>query len=261
MSVKQAVIFAGGYGTRMSELTSVRPKPTVEVGGKPMIFHICEMFYNQGITEFVILGGYKFDVLKLTFSNSYLYNNHHMIIENRNFNHDPNDFFNNTKINLVYTGLKSETGTRLLLARDFLDDIFYITYGDGLADVRLELLSNKLVDENLDACMSVVHPRSRYGEFFFGDDGEVVRFEEKPLLDKSFVNAGFGIMRKTALKHIKPEINASFEGTILRNAALEKKLGVVVHKGYFRSVDSLRDIEEANADFRNWGDGYPWSIK
>ena len=258
LKTKQAVIFAGGLGTRMSEVTSKIPKPTVEVGGAPIIFHLMEIFHNQGVKNIVILGGYKFSYLKSLFKNGLVMPNLNASIKAGLYAEEFSEKFKDLNIQLVFTGEKSETGTRLLKAKRYLDDNFFITYGDGLANVSLEGIENQFYSGSYDACMSVVNPTSRYGEFYRNSSGKVVDFAEKPVLKDSLVNAGFGLISRNSLRYIKQDGNHSFESTLLKLSAKAGRLTVHHHKGYFRSIDTLRDIEDTNKEMAAWGGKKIW---
>ena len=258
LKTKQAVIFAGGLGTRMSEVTSKVPKPTVEVGGAPIIFHIMEIFYNQGVRNIVILGGYKFSYLKTLFQNGLVMPNLNASINSGAYTEESSERFKDLKIQLVYTGEKSETGTRLLKSKKYLDENFFITYGDGLADVSLKEIENQFYSDSYDACMTVVNPTSRYGEFYLNASGKVLDFIEKPILKDSIVNAGFGLISKKSLKYIQQDGNHAFESTLLKSSAKAGRLTVHHHKGYFRSIDTIRDIEDTNKEMASWDGKKLW---
>lgn len=242
----------------MSEVTSKIPKPAVEVGGAPIIFHLMEMFYNQGVRNILVLGGYKFGYLKSLFKNGLVMPNLNASFQGGQYNEEYFDRYKDLNIKIVFTGEKSETGTRLLKAKSLLNEQFFVTYGDGLADVNLKNVEEKFFSGSYHACMTVVNPRSRYGEFFLDEYGRVYEFVEKPVLKNSLVNAGFGLIAKEALRHISPVGNHSFERTLLKSAAEIDKLTVHHHKGYFRSIDTVRDIEDANKDFDCWDGNKPW---
>lgn len=253
----QAVIFAGGLGTRMAELTEQVPKPAVIVGKKPIIFHIIDFYFKQGVNNFVILGGYKFDYLKELFSEQ-----KSSIIERDEgrkvtFSKLNQSLPKGIEIELIFTGLHSETGTRLKMALDQLEDRFYFTYGDGLSDVSLDSLDKNFKNQ-IDIVVSTVNPRSRYGEFYFNEIGSLSKFEEKPVLRSSWVNAGFGLMTKKLINEFIEEKNVAFEPTIIKNCTEDGRLGVLKHLGYFRSIDSVRDVNDANADFEKWNGNIPW---
>lgn len=255
--VKKAVILAGGYGTRISEESHLKPKPMIEVGGRPLLWHILKMYSAQGITEFVICGGYKEYVIKEYFSNYFL----HMTdvtfdtAQNRmEIHHRRADPW---RVTVVDTGLDTMTGGRLKRVREYVGDgTFCMTYGDGLSDVDIRGLVAFHAKQKRLATVTAVQPAARFGSLDIVDD-RVASFEEKPKGDGTWINGGFFVLEPGVFDYIEGDATI-WERAPLERLAREGQLNAFRHHGFWSSVDTLRDknhLEEI------WASGKaPWKV-
>ncbi|QNJ16004.1 glucose-1-phosphate cytidylyltransferase [Synechococcus sp. A18-40] len=254
----KAVILAGGLGTRLSEETHLKPKPMVEVGGKPILWHILKIYSHFGVNEFVICCGYKGYVIKEYFSNYFLHTSDvtfHMDIDNHMEIHQRKS--EPWKVTLVDTGDMSQTGGRLRRVKEYLDDSsFCFTYGDGVADVDISSLITCHQREGRQATLTAVQPPGRYGALHL-DGNAVIQFQEKPDGDNAWINGGFFVLHPSVLDRI-PEDRTSFESDVLPQLAADGQLSAFKHHGFWQPMDTLRDrnrLEEM------WARGEaPWKI-
>ena len=238
----KAVILAGGLGTRLAEETHLRPKPMVEIGGKPIIWHIMKMLSTHGITEFVICCGYKGYMIKEFFVNYFLHMNDITVNTRSNDLTIHKQNAEDWKVTLVDTGELSNTGGRLLRVQDYLNEKFLFTYGDGVSDVNISSLISFHEENNLQATVTAVQPPGRYGALCF-EDNKVSNFQEKPEGDGGWVSGGFFILEKSIFSLIKDD------STIWENEPLEKlasagQLGAYKHFGFWQPMDTLRDKQK-----------------
>jgi glucose-1-phosphate cytidylyltransferase len=256
--VRKAVILAGGLGTRLSEETESRPKPMVEIGDRPILWHIMKMYSAHGIHEFVVCLGYKGYFIKEYFSNYYLH------LTDVTF-----DIGNNTvtmhhgqiepwKVTLVDTGAATETGGRLRRVRTHLgDDPFCMTYGDGVSDVDITALCAFHEAHGRLATVTAVQPPGRFGAMEVGD-GRVQRFAEKPRGDGAFINGGFFVLSPMVLERYIDGDDTVWEREPLERLAQEGQLMAFPHDGFWQPMDTLRDkrhLEEL------WASGKaPWRV-
>ena len=254
----KAVILAGGLGTRLSEETHLKPKPMVEVGGKPILWHILKIYSHYGVNEFIICCGYKGYLIKEYFSNYFLHTSDvtfHMDVDNRMEIH--NRTSEPWKVTLVDTGELSQTGGRLARIRSYLDeDSFCFTYGDGVANVDISALLSHHFKEGREATLTAVQPPGRYGALQL--DGDAVnQFQEKPEGDNAWINGGFFVLKPCVLDRI-PEDQTSFESYVLPQLASDGQLSAYKHSGFWQPMDTLRDrtrLEEM------WASGQaPWKL-
>ena len=254
----KAVILAGGLGTRLSEETHLKPKPMVEVGGKPILWHILKIYSHFGINEFIICCGYKGYLIKEYFFNYFLHTSDvtfHMDIDNHMEVHQRKS--EPWKVTLVDTGDLSQTGGRLGRLRTYLNDSsFCFTYGDGVADVDIAALIRHHKAEGKQATLTAVQPPGRYGAINL--DGHTVhRFQEKPDGDNAWINGGFFVLEPTVLEMIEGD-NSSWEADVLPRLAAAGELSAYRHSGFWQPMDTLRDrsrLEEL------WANGQaPWKL-
>ena len=255
----KAVILAGGLGTRLAEETTVRPKPMVEVGGKPVLWHILKSYSQHGINDFIICLGYRGYVIKEYFANYFL----HMsdvtfdLAENRmevcHRHCEP------WRMTLVDTGDATQTGGRLRRVRDYLDgsEPFCFTYGDGLADVDIGALVAFHRQQKRLATLTAVQPAGRFGAIDI-ENQRITRFEEKPHGDGSWINGGFFVLQPQALKYIESDATV-WEREPLEQLALDGELSAFTHRGFWQPMDTLRDkmkLEElwnaGRAPWKTW---------
>lgn len=254
----KAIILAGGLGTRMSEETILRPKPMVEVGDKPILFHIMNIYASQGVTDFIIAVGYKGDIIKNYFLNFYAINNDISVdlANGATTIHNGNKF--NWKIHLVDTGLYTQTGGRLKRLLNWLeyDDTFMFTYGDGVADVDIRALAKFHQSHGKLATVTTVRPPARFGRIVFEGDG-VTSFYEKPEASEGWINGGYFVLNRKALDYIKDD-ETIWEREPIERLAAEGELVGYRHYGFWSCMDTIKEralLEEL------WASGKaPWKV-
>ena len=254
VKTRQAVIFAGGRGTRISEESHLRPKPMVMIGPHPILWHIVNHFYNFGVHDFVILLGYKGEVIKDYFVNqSYLSGDIRVDTRSGKVTVLGGNFPEMT-ITLVDTGQDTMTGGRLLRAGQYLDDTFFLTYGDGISTVDLgELERQHFLRQNV-VTLTAVKPFGRFGAVTLNPDGNVSMFSEKQDQENQLINGGFMIAEKACLNFITDGDESVFETGALSKLASSGALGAHIHHGFWHSMDTLRDKEVLN-EMWSRGDG------
>lgn len=234
MVIDTAVILAGGKGTRLSEETIIKPKPLVEIGGKPIIWHIMKHYSYHGVNKFVICLGYKGELIKEYFNN-YMLNNSDVILDfkNKSTNYISN-VHDNWEITLIDTGMETQTGGRLKRVEDILPDKFHMTYGDGVSDVNINDLINS---HNNKVTLTAIIPAGRYGTLELDGD-KVVKFKEKGETDR--INGGFFIISKDALSLISND-HDSWEFDILPKLTEQNYVNAYKHDGFWYAMDTLKD--------------------
>ena len=237
----KAVILAGGFGTRLSEETDVKPKPMVEIGGKPILWHIMKMYSSHGINEFIILLGYKGYVIKEYFSNYFLHQSNVTIdLINNNLevhNHECEPW----KITLLETGANTMTGGRVRRAKEYIgNEEFLLTYGDGVSDVDIKKSIQYHRKQNKIITMTAVQPAGRYGALNIEESGVVTHFKEKPKGDGAWINGGFFVCDPKVIDYIDDD-STIFEQDPLNRLADENQLVAFKHDGFWESMDTLRD--------------------
>ena len=253
----QAVILAGGFGTRLSEETHLKPKPMVEIGGKPILWHILKIYSFYGIKEFIICLGYKGYLIKEYFANYSL----HMsdvtfdFVNEKTIVHRKQG--DSWKVTLVDTGEYTMTGGRLSRVSEYLNEgPFCFTYGDGVADINISKLIDFHKKSKVKATVTAVQPPGRYGAIDL--NGNLVQsFKEKPIGDNSWINGGFFVLEPSVLDLIDND-QCVWENQPLKYLAKEGELAAYKHKGFWQPMDTLRDrrmLEES------WNSGKaPWKI-
>lgn len=254
----KAVILAGGTGTRISEETSIKPKPMIEIGGKPILWHIMKIFSAHGICDFIICLGYKGYLIKEYFSNYYLHTSDVTfdMVKNQTEVHQNNA--EPWRITLVETGEQTMTGGRLKKVASYLDDEnFCFTYGDGLGDVNIRSLIDYHQQQNVLATLTAVQVLGRFGALTIIDK-KVVAFKEKPQGDGAWVNGGFFVLSPKVLNYIEND-EILWEREPLENLAQDRELAAFFHQGFWHPMDTLRDkiiLEElwrsGNAPWKLW---------
>ncbi|MDA0771772.1 MAG: glucose-1-phosphate cytidylyltransferase [Cyanobacteria bacterium] len=238
----KAVILAGGLGTRITEETILRPKPMVEIGGKPILWHVMQIYSNYGINEFIICAGYKGYMIKEYFANYFMHRsdvtfdlkNNDLIIHNHQC--EP------WKVTVVDTGEETMTGSRLKKVTRYLgNEDFCLTYGDGVSDVDIvESIKFHKAHGKL-ATLTAVAPAGRFGALEFGENNKVASFQEKPKGDGSYINAGFFIVNPKVIDYIGEGENCIWEREPLEKLAQESQLQAFKHEGFWQPMDTLRD--------------------
>lgn len=254
----KAVILAGGLGSRLSEETVLRPKPMVEIGGRPMLWHIMNIYAAYGITEFIIALGYKGDMIKEYFLNFFALNNDLSVdlSTGKTTIHDGKQ--PNWKVHLVDTGLQTNTGGRLKRLTGWLkdDETFMFTYGDGVADVDLRALLKHHYTQGKLATVTAVRAPARFGRL--GLDGPIVReFNEKPEAGEGWINGGYFVLHKKALDYIEDDSTA-WEREPIERLASSGQMAGYPHTGFWSCMDTLR---EKNMLEEMWNSGnVPWKM-
>jgi glucose-1-phosphate cytidylyltransferase len=243
----KAVILAGGLGTRLSEETQVRPKPMVEVGGRPILWHILKIYSSFGINDFVVCCGYKGYMIKEYFANYFLHTSDvtfHMDEGNRmEVHHQKTEPW---KVTLVDTGELTQTGGRLARVRPYLGEgPFCFTYGDGLADVDVTALVEHHRARGLQATLTAVQPPGRYGALHLEQD-LVRQFQEKPDGDNAWINGGFFVLEPSVCDRIHHD-DCVFESEVLPALAAAGELSAFRHAGFWQPMDTLRERNRLEA--------------
>jgi glucose-1-phosphate cytidylyltransferase len=238
----KVVILAGGYGTRLSEETDLRPKPMVEIGGRPILWHIMKMYSFWGFNEFVVLTGYKSHVIKEYFINYYtrysditvdMLNNAVEVHQHRN---EP------WKVTMLYTGQDTMTGGRLLAAKDFLKgERFMLTYGDGVSDVNVQELLKNHEQTGKYVTLTSIQPAGKFGALAIDRDGAIRSFSEKPEQGGAWINGGFFVMEPQIFDYLNVGDKTILERSPLENLAKDGQLNAYKHFGFWKAMDTLKD--------------------
>ena len=238
----KTVILAGGFGTRISEESAVRPKPMVEIGGKPVLWHIMKIYSAHGINDFIICCGYKGYMIKEYFANYFLYKSD-VTFDMKNNGMKVHQ--NNTepwKVTLIDTGDKTMTGGRLKRVKDYIDDeTFLLTYGDGVSDVNIRLLIDFHRGHKTLATLTAVQPAGRFGVFDLQQEQTIISsFMEKPQGDGAWINGGFFVLEPGVMDYIENDMTV-WEQEPLKNLAQDGMLSAYKHRGFWQPMDTLRD--------------------
>ncbi len=253
----KAVILAGGLGTRLSEETVSKPKPMVEIGGKPILWHILKIYSSHGVNDFVICAGYKGYVIKEYFANYFL----HMsdvtfdMKENRMEVHSKRS--EPWRVTIVDTGDDTLTGGRIKRVAPYLDGTFCLTYGDGVGDIDVTASIAYHRQQGLKATLTAVQPSGRFGALKM-KDGKVASFQEKPQGDGAWINGGFFVLEPSVLDYISGD-ESIWERDPLEGLARDGQLAAFEHRGFWQPMDTLRDKqlleqlwEEKRAPWKSW---------
>lgn len=253
----KVVILAGGLGTRLSEETIVKPKPMVEIGSKPIIWHIMNMYSTFGFNEFIIALGYKGETIKEYFLNYYHHQSDLTIdLKTGNVSAKQNNF-ENWMVHLIDTGLDSMTGGRLLRLKSHLqNETFMLTYGDGVCNINIEELVEFHKSHGKIATVTAVRPSARFGGMCFDGD-KVIEFKEKPQTGEGWINGGFFVFEPPIFDYLSAD-NTVLEGSPLENLAKNGQLVAFKHEGFWQCMDTLRD----KLSLENlWSSGKaPWKL-
>ncbi len=236
MEIKKAIILAGGMGTRLGEFTQFSPKPMITIGKKPILSHLLDIYISYGINQFFIALGYKSEVIE----NYFLNNFDPRIIINKKY-YKKIIINNNIELNLVFTGKNSMTGGRILKLKKYInDENFFMTYGDGLADINLTKLEKFHLKNKKIVTVTAVHPPARFGELKLNKRHEVVDFKEKPQVNLGWINGGFFVLNKKIFKYLK-NYKTVFEQDPLETLSVKKSMIAFKHKNFWQCVDTRRD--------------------
>lgn len=255
----KAVILAGGLGTRLSEETELKPKPMVEIGGRPILWHIMKIYSHYGINDFIILTGYKSHVIKDYFINYYT-----------RYSDITVDLLNNSvelhktrtepwRVTMLYTGADTMTGGRIAKAKEYLkNERFLLTYGDGVANVNIEKLIKHHENSGKTVTLTAVQPSGKFGALNIDKSDNILSFKEKPQGDGAWINGGFFVCEPDIFNYLKDDVNCIFEREPLENLANDNELNAYKHSGFWRPMDTLRDKKELT---EMWMTGKaPWAI-
>ncbi|MDG2061389.1 MAG: glucose-1-phosphate cytidylyltransferase [SAR86 cluster bacterium] len=254
----KTVLLAGGLGTRISEETDLKPKPMVEIGGKPILWHIMKLYHFHGVNEFIICCGYKGDIIKEYFSNYFLHGSDITFDLSNNSFEVHQEYSEPWKVTCVDTGQDSMTGGRLKRVEKYLDDDepFCMTYGDGLSNINIKELIKFHQNKGLKATLTAAIPPSRFGALTL-KDGKVKTFEEKPISGQGKVNGGFFVLSKEVISLINDD-QTIWEREPLEKLANEGELGAFDYDGFWQPMDTLRDKKYLQA---LWDSGdAPWKV-
>ena len=257
----KVVILAGGIGSRITEESHLKPKPMIEIGGKPILWHIMKIYETQGFNEFIVCLGYKGHVIKEYFLNYFKYNSNLSIDISNNevkvHSTEGDDF----KVTLIDTGEHTLTAGRIKQIEPYIEgDDFFLTYGDGVAnvDIKSELEFHK--KHGKICTMTVVQPAGKFGSLEFDEENKVTNFKEKPVGDKNWINAGFFILNKKVFSLLDDDSdNMMWEQKPLEKLTSDNQLMVFKHNGFWKCMDAMRDkmvLEELwdsnNAEWKIW---------
>jgi glucose-1-phosphate cytidylyltransferase len=251
----KVLILAGGLGSRLSEETTLKPKPMVEIGGKPILWHIMKIYSSYGFNEFIILCGYKGYMIKEYFAHYFLHMADLTIDMKSNTVTHHNNLAEPWKVTLIDTGLETMTGGRIKQVQEYVgNEPFMLTYGDGVCDVNINHKGHGKA-----ITMTSVQPEGRYGSLVIDSDEKVLSFQEKPQGDGAWINAGFFVCQPEVFSYIPDGVKIIFEREPLESLAKAGQLYTFKHEGFWRPMDTQRDkshleelIENHKAPWIKW---------
>lgn len=248
----KVVILAGGYGSRLSEETVVKPKPMVEIGEKPILWHIMKSYSHYGFNEFIILLGYKGYYIKEYFSNYFLHNSDVTIDLAKNSIEIHNNHQEPWKVTLLETGLNNMTGSRIKQAKNFIgNEPFLLTYGDGVCDVDINKLVGFHREQGRTMTVTAIQPEGRFGVLDIQENNKVEQFYEKPHGDGGWINGGFFVCEPKVFDYISDSPDCIFEREPMEKMALAGELSAFQHDGFWKCMDTLRDKVRLNEIWDN----------
>ena len=255
----KVVILAGGLGTRLSEETEVKPKPMVEIGDMPMLWHIMKIYSSQGFNDFIICLGYKGYVIKEYFANYILHKSDVTISLSANKITMHDSKAEPWNITLIDTGLNTMTGGRIKRVKDYIgNNTFLLTYGDGVANVNIPASVDAHKKHGKLCTVTAVQPSGRFGAIIVGDDNSVKAFAEKPKGDGAWINGGFFVCEPGVIKYIEDD-SSIWEREPMENICADGQMMVYKHEGFWKPMDTLRDKRElendwltGNAKWKTW---------
>lgn len=254
----KVILLAGGFGTRLSEETIIKPKPMVQIGDKPILWHIMKIYAHYNFTDFIICLGYKGYIIKEYFANYYL----HQSDVTFNLKTNSMQIHHNTaepwKVTLVETGLNTMTGGRLLRIKDYIgNNTFMMTYGDGVSNINISELIKHHNNSNQIATLTAAQPSGRFGALRIRGNDMVTKFKEKPSGDGNWVNAGFFVLEPEIFNYLEND-STIFETEPLQTLASEGNLKAYQHNGFWMPMDKLSDKNDLE---RMWESGNaPWKV-
>ena len=257
----KVVILAGGLGTRISEESHLRPKPMIEIGGDPILWHIMKWYSKYGHNEFIICCGYKGYMIKEYFANYYLHRSDITFdFRNENKIEIHSNIAEPWKVTLVDTGLNTQTGGRIKRIKDYVDgEPFMMTYGDGVSDVDVNLLIKEHEEKSKIATLTAIQPGGRFGVLEIDGENSITRFKEKMKEDGGWINGGFMVLEPEIFDYIPDMDNAVFENETLEKLAEIGQINAFKHNGFWQCMDTQRDkyqldqlIESGKAPWMWW---------
>lgn len=258
----KVVILAGGFGTRISEESHLKPKPMIEIGGMPILWHIMKSYSHYGFNEFIILAGYKQHVIKEFFSNYFLHRSDITFdFSKNNVTKVHNNYSEPWKVTIVDTGLNTMTGGRIKRVKDYIgNEPFMLTYGDGVCDINLnELLEYHQSKKNL-LTLTAIQPGGRFGTLDIDNENNIKSFNEKRKEDGGWINAGYMVVEPEVINYIDGD-STVFEKEPLETLAKENQLNAYKYEGFWQYMDTLRDktyleelLDKGVAPWKKWED-------
>ena len=256
----KVVILAGGFGTRISEESHLRPKPMVEIGDYPILWHIMKMYAHHGFYDFIICCGYKQYVVKEYFANYFLHNSdvtfdfrmqNHMVVHQ--------NISEPWRVTVVDTGKDTMTGGRVLKIRNYVqDEAFMMTYGDGVSDVNIKELAEFHLSHGKIATVTAVQPEGKFGTMSLSHEDSVTSFQEKIRGDGNWINGGFFVLNPGVFDYIKHGEDTVFERAPMEDLATDDQLRAYRHEGFWHPMDTLRDKVELDELWMS--DDCPWRV-
>ncbi|HEY1406861.1 MAG TPA: glucose-1-phosphate cytidylyltransferase [Spirochaetota bacterium] len=257
----KVVLLAGGLGTRISEETDLKPKPMVEIGGKPILWHIMKMYSSYGFNDFIICTGYKSYVVKEYFHHYYMHLSDITIDMAKNELTYHNSSAEPWKVTLVDTGLNTMTGGRIARVKEYIgNERFMVTYGDGVSDVNIKELVKDHEKSGKLATLTAVQTSGKFGALVIDDSQSIKSFQEKPRGDGAWINGGFFVLEPGIFDYITEGDSTVWERAPLEGIAKSGQLNAFKHSGFWKPMDTLRDKIEledmwvkGSAPWKNWG--------
>jgi len=237
----KAIILAGGYGTRLSEETHLKPKPMVEIGDRPILWHIMKLYSAHGIHDFIICCGYKGYVIKEYFANYFLHTSDVTFDMKTNQMEVHQRYAEPWRITLVDTGEGTQTGGRLKRVQEYVaNETFCFTYGDGVSDVDITQLVHYHQQQGVSATLTAIQPAGRFGSLDTDEQGRILSFQEKPKGDGNWINGGFFVLEPQVFSLIEDD-QTIWEQEPLQELARKQQLAAFQHQGFWQAMDTLRD--------------------
>ena len=255
----KVVILAGGFGTRISEESDLKPKPMIEIGGKPILWHIMKIYSHYGFNDFIICCGYKGYVIKDYFHHYYLHQTDITIDLSKNEIEYHDSSSEPWRVTLVDTGLNTMTGGRIKRIQPFVgNETFMLTYGDGVSDIDIKALLNFHKQHKRLATLTAVQPSGKFGALSIDNRNAVMQFQEKPKGDGAWINGGFFVCEPGIFDYIRSGDETIWERQPLEDLSRDGQLGAYKHEGFWQPMDTLRDKNELE---RLWASGNaPWKV-
>ena len=243
----KTILLAGGLGTRLSEETTLKPKPMVEIGGMPILWHIMKSYASYGYKDFAVALGYKGDVIKEFFLNYKLHKSDMLIKLRTGELKFENDFSEDWDVGLHDTGANSMTGGRLLALKKLFNpsDTFMLTYGDGVADIDISKLVDFHKAHGKIATLTAVRPPARFGSIIMENSGQILEFKEKPQVGEGWINGGYFVFNYEVFKYLEDD-QTILEREPLENLSKDNQLMAYRHEGFWHCMDTIRDRDNLN---------------